>query len=204
MKKSLISLSVLGSTVCGVVMVVTRYTQAGHPLTSLQQPVTQPETQDPRFPFPVAPSGLSPLAEERLRASVHKNTVDPSHEYPGFVRPPEQQKEFEKVSDILEKLEPLPPQRLAYFAWLDSPDCPIRFRSWGCLVREVKPVPGGWTVTLVAMARAEDASGHPYDVLRRFVEEYSLTETGELKYVRGYPHPEDHDDMPRFKRFGGV
>lgn len=204
MKKSTQSLAVVGIVVCGTVTVVTQLSTAGQSRANNQKPVYQPLTRDPRFSFPVAPSGISPAALESLRKIVSKYTVDPSHEYPGFVRPPELQKEFDKVSEMLAKLEPLPPQRIAYFSWLDSPDSPIRFHSWGCLVRDVKPVPGGWKVTLQAMARAEDLSGYPYDVLRRFIEEYSLSETGELKYLRGYPHPEDNDEIPKYKRFGGI
>lgn len=203
-KISLIPLLTVGLVVCGAQSAVSQTTTASQRPVEGQVSIPLPATQDKQFPFPVAPTGISPEAMARMRAESPRYTVDPSRESPDFVRPPDQQKEFEKVSGLLTKLQPVPPERIAYFAWLESPDSPIRFRSWGCLVRQAKPIPGGWAVTLQAMARAEDPSGHPYDVLRRFIEEYTLTHTGELRYVRGYPHPEDNDNVPKYKRFGGI
>jgi hypothetical protein len=72
------------------------------------------------------------------------------------------------------------------------------------MLRAAKPIPGGWAVTLQAMARAMDSTGHPYDVYDRFVEEYELTESGDIRFVRGYPHPDDGSGRPKYRRFSGL
>lgn len=54
------------------------------------------------------------------------------------------------------------------------------------------------------MARATDLTAYPYDVYNRYIEEYELSETGQIRFVRGYPHPDDHGGSPNFRRFSGI
>jgi hypothetical protein len=131
-------------------------------------------------------------------------TVQPGRDFPGQKRPVEEEKKLTVVCELLMKVKPEPAERLEYFSWMKQPDYPIRFRSWGCILREAKPIPGGWTVKLQAMARATDLTAYPYDVYNRYIEEYELSESGQIRFVRGYPHPDDRDGRPNFRRFGGI
>lgn len=131
-------------------------------------------------------------------------TVQVYRDFPGekFTEPEE--RTLAKLCEVLMKQKPEPVERISYFSWIKDVDCPIRFRSWGCMLREAKPVQGGWIVTLQAMARATDSEAHPYVVYDRFIEIYEISDVGNIRYVRGYPHPEDGGGKPHFRRVNGL
>lgn len=163
--------------------------------------VGPPPTQDPRFNFPVAPTTLTNAQHAELAETTARTyTVEPASLGPYTTRPEEEQKTLEQISEKIAKLAPIPAERLAHFAWMERPDSPVQFRSWGCLLQEAKRIEGGWSVRLVTMARATDSQGRHMDVLYRFVEDYTLSDDGQLRYVHGQAHPAD--DKPRFLMTG--
>jgi len=157
--------------------------------------------QDPRFNFPVAPTTMTTEAHSRMALGFAGYTVEPAMVEPGKARSAAEQQDLEKVAEILTRLAPVPTQRQAYFDWLNRPDSAVRFKSWGCLLQEAKPINGGWEVRLTAMARGTDAQGQHIDIFNRFLEEYTLNDAGELHFVRCSAHPDDNA-KPRFGRTG--
>lgn len=165
-----------------------------------QQPAAKPSAK--QRPSTPAPAALSSEALAKLAAeNPPKYTVQPYRDFPGQIGSDEEEARLKKVCDLLMQIKPEPAERVAYFAWMKRPDCPFQFRSWGCMLREAKPVAGGWNVTLQAMARGTDANGSYYDVFNRYMEEYALTETGQIKFLRGYPHPDDGNGKPNFRKY---
>lgn len=157
--------------------------------------------QDPRLAFPVAPTTMTTETHHQLAAQSARYTVEAAMPEPGVTRTTDEQKKLEELASRLEKLAPVPNERRAHFAWMENADSPVQFKNWGCLLQEAKPASGGWTLRVIAMARATDSSGQHIDVFNRFIEEYTLTESGKLQLNQGHPHPDD-PGQPRFGRSG--
>ena len=161
----------------------------------------QPPLQDPRFNFPAAPTTMTTEAHTRLAAESARYTVEAAMPERGTTRPPEEQKRLEDVAARLEKLAPVPDQRRAHFAWLEKPDTPVKFQSWGCLLQDAKPIDGGWNVRLIVMARGTGPAGQHIDIFNRYVEDYTLLENGDLRFLQGRPHLDD-PGKPQYGRSG--
>ena len=154
---------------------------------------------DPRFPFPTAPTTFTLQQHAKMAAEASTYKVDPYPPQEGESRTEAHQRALEELTARVVKLAPVPDQRLAFFAWMDRPDCPIRFQGWGCWLDGVEAIPGGYSFRLRVSAHAFDATSRYVAVLNIYVEEYTLTKDEGLRFLRGYPAPGD-DGKPRFFR----
>jgi len=166
---------------------------------------TEVNTSTPIPAHPLKPPGKATEAIAEFEAkNPPQYTVQVYREFPGEKFSEAEERTLQKLCDVLMNHKPEPAERLAYFSWIKAEDCPLRFRSWGCMIREAKPVQGGWVVTVQAMARATDSEAHPHVVYDRFIETYEVSDLGEIRYLRGHPHPEDGGGKPHFRRVSGL